>query len=94
VSQQVAALKRMKKMLPYEMRKTIYMSFIAPHFNYCAESWHFCSKTSATKVEKVNERAIRFAVQGQEHPLQRPSTSPWPVNTGRATSIQDCWLNF
>ena len=50
----------MKKMLPYEIRKTIYMPFIAPHFNYCAESWHFCNKTSATKLEKVNERAIRF----------------------------------
>ena len=33
VSQQVAVLKLMKKMLPYEIRKTIYMSFIAPHFN-------------------------------------------------------------
>ena len=60
LSQQIAALKRMKKMLPYEIRKTIYMPFIAPHFNYCAESWHFCNKTSATKLEKVNERAIRF----------------------------------
>ena len=60
VSQQIAALKRMKKMLPYEIRKTIYMPFIAPHFNYCAESWHFCNKTSATKLEKVNEREIRF----------------------------------
>ena len=54
VSQQVAVLKRMKKILPYEIRKTVYFSFIAPDFNYCAESWHFCSKNSATKLEKVN----------------------------------------
>ena len=29
-------------------------------FNYCAETWHHCSKRCAAKLEKVNERAIRF----------------------------------
>ena len=67
VSQQVATLKRM---LPYEIRTTICMSFIAPHFNYCAKSWHFCSKTSATKLEKVNERAIRFVFKDKNTPYR------------------------
>ena len=71
LSQQIAALKRMKKMLPYEIRKTIYMSFIAPHFNYCAESWHFCSKTAATKLEKMtNQRAIRFVFKDKNTPYR------------------------
>ena len=30
------------------------------HFNYCAETWNFCSKGATTKLEKLNERALRF----------------------------------
>ena len=60
VSQQVAVLKRMKKMLPFETRMKLYQSFIVPHFNYCAETWNFCSKGATTKLEKLNERALRF----------------------------------
>ena len=43
VSQQIVVLKRMKKLLPLKLREHLYRTFIAPHFNYCAESWHFCS---------------------------------------------------
>ena len=60
VSQQVAVLRRMKKMLPFETRMKLYQSFIVPHFNYCAETWNFCSKSATTKLEKLNERALRF----------------------------------
>ena len=60
VSQQVAVLRRMKKMLPFETRMKLYQSFIVPHFNYCAETWNFCSKGVTTKLEKLNERALRF----------------------------------
>ena len=35
VSQQIAALKQMKKILPFETRKCLYLGFIIPHFNYC-----------------------------------------------------------
>ena len=38
----------------------LYQSFIVPHFNYCAETWNFCSKGATTKLEKLNERALRF----------------------------------
>ena len=60
VSQQIAALRRMKKVLPFETRKDLYRAFILPHFKYCAETWHHCRKRCAAKLEKVNERAIRF----------------------------------
>ena len=36
VSQQIAVLKRMKKMLPIETRRDLYLAFILPHFNYHA----------------------------------------------------------
>ena len=60
VSQQIAVLKRMKKMLPFETRRDLYLAFILPHFNYCSETWNFCSKSAADKLERLNECAIRF----------------------------------
>ena len=60
VSQQIAVLKRMKKMLSFETRRDLYLAFILPHFNYCSETWNFCSKSAADKLERLNERAIRF----------------------------------
>ena len=50
---QIAVLKRMK-MFPFETRIKLYQTFIVLHLNYCAESWHFCSKRSADKLEKMN----------------------------------------
>ena len=53
-SQHIAVLKRMKKILPFETRKCLYLSFIIPHFNCCLESWHFCNKNTTAKLENVN----------------------------------------
>ena len=39
------------------------IKFIAPHFNYCAESWHFCSNHVTGKLKKLNEQALRFVYQ-------------------------------
>ena len=36
--QKIAVLKRRKKLLPLKLREKLYRAFIAPHFNYCAES--------------------------------------------------------
>ena len=65
VSQQTAVLKRMRNILPFETRSKIYMCFIAPHFKYCSETWHFCNKTTAAKLEKVtNVRSALFSRTG------------------------------
>lgn len=63
VSSQVAVLKRMKKILPFDTRMNLYRAFIVPHSNYCAETWHFCSKRASDELEKINERALRFVYQ-------------------------------
>ena len=68
VSQQIAVLKRMKKILPFETRKCLYLAFIIPHFNYCSETWHFCNKRAIAKLEKVNERALRFVFNEKQRP--------------------------
>ena len=63
VSQQIAVLKRMKKLLPLKLREKLYRTFIASHFNYWAESWHFCSNHLTGKLKKLNEQALRFVYQ-------------------------------
>ena len=63
VELQIAVSKRMKKLLPLKLREHLYRAFIAPHFNYCTESWHFCSKRLTEKLKKLNERALRFVYQ-------------------------------
>ena len=55
VSQQVAVLNRLKKILPFELRIDMYSVFIAPHFNYCSESWHHYGKRGSGKLEKKNQ---------------------------------------
>ena len=63
VSQQVAVLNRLKKILPFEPRIDTYRAFIAPHFNYCSDSWHHCGRRGSGKLEKVSERALRFVTR-------------------------------
>ena len=30
------------------------------NFNFCPLSWHFCSEANTNKIEKIQERALRF----------------------------------
>ena len=39
---------------------TIYHSFILSNFNYCPVIWHFCSEANTKKMEKIQERALKF----------------------------------
>ena len=66
VSEQIAVLERMKKTLPFESRKCLYLRFIIPHLNFCSETWHFCNKNIIAKLEKVNERALRFVFNAKQ----------------------------
>ena len=71
LSRQVAVFKKlMRNILTYEIRKNIYMSFTVSHFDYCAQTWHFCNKSWAHKLEKVNERAVRFVSRDKHTPYE------------------------
>ena len=59
-SQQLAVLKRLGRFLTKQGKLVIYNSFIASNFSYCPLAWHFCSVSSTNKLEKVQERALRF----------------------------------
>ena len=59
-SRQINALKRLSKYLNERSRVLIYKSFISSNFNYCPVTWMFCGWQNVTKLEKLQERALRF----------------------------------
>ena len=40
--------------------KTIIQSFILANFNYCPLVWYFTSAKQINKIEKIEERALRY----------------------------------
>ena len=38
----------------------IFHSFILFNFNFCPLTWHFCLKANTIKLEKIQEKALRF----------------------------------
>ena len=58
----IRALSRIGRFISEDCRMKLYDSFILPYFFYCSIAWHFGSKSSALKVEKVNKRALRVVL--------------------------------
>ena len=59
-SYQINALKRIAKFINTDSRLKIYKAFIRAHFSYCPVVLGFCGKQNAAKLEKLQERALRF----------------------------------
>jgi hypothetical protein len=62
-AQQINIMKRLGKHLNKLHRLTIFHSFILSNFNFCPLSWHFCTETNTKKIEKIQERALRFVYE-------------------------------
>ena len=62
-SRQISALQRLTGLLDLPSRKAIYTSFIFSNFNYCPLVWFFTSRASITKIQKLQERALRFVLK-------------------------------
>ena len=59
-AKQLNALKRIGHLLDQSSRLTIFRAYIMSNFNYCPLVWHFCSKKNLSKLERMQERALRF----------------------------------
>ena len=59
-SRQLNALIRIRQNLGYSQRKQVYESFILSNFNFCPIVIHQCSIRSTRKMEKIQQRALRF----------------------------------
>ena len=60
VSAQISALNRLKNILPLKTKESLYRAFILPYFNYCKQVWQHCGKRNTAKIEKDNERALKY----------------------------------
>ena len=59
-ARQLAVLKRLGHLLTLKGKLAIFKSFIECNFNYCRLIWHFCIQANTNKLEKIQERALRF----------------------------------
>ena len=59
-ARQLNVLYRFVGIFDEKERLLIHNSFILANFNYCPIVWHFCGKVSTKKIEKAQERALRF----------------------------------
>ena len=62
-SRQISALQRLTGFIDMSGRKAIYNSFIVSNFNYCPLVWYFTSRESTNKMQKIQERALRFVLK-------------------------------
>ena len=60
VSNQLHVLQRHKRLIPTGAKKRLYEAFILSHLNYCSVIWLHCGKKNVDKLEKINERCLRF----------------------------------
>ena len=60
VGKQLDVLSRFKKILSRSTKMPLYKSFIIPHLSYCSSLWQNCLKADSKKLEKLNERALRY----------------------------------
>ena len=62
-SQQLNVLKRLGSLLNILSKLTIFHTFILSNLNCCLLAWHFCTEKNSKKLEKVQERALRFVYE-------------------------------
>ena len=57
---QLYVLKRLKKFIGFNERKILVQSFVYSNFDYCPLVWYSSSAKSLQKIEKIQERTLRF----------------------------------
>ena len=63
---QLNSIKRLKKHFDIDTKKHLVITYVLSHFNYCPLVWHFCGNGSIHKMEKIQERALRFVFNDYE----------------------------
>ena len=57
---QLNVLKRLKTFIGFQEKKILVQSFVYSNFDYCPLVWYFSSSKPLQKIEKLQERALRF----------------------------------
>ena len=58
-SSQTGVLLRLRNPIPTSAKLHIIKFAVIPHLTYCQTVWHFCRSSDATKLERIQERALR-----------------------------------
>ena len=53
----ISLLRRIKKYITVDVRKTFHNYYIGPHFNYCCSVWGNCSQTDINTMTKLQKMA-------------------------------------
>ena len=61
-AKQISVLRRFSTILSQNEKMQIFNAFILSNFNYCPLVWHLCGQTDTNKMEKIQERALRFVL--------------------------------
>ncbi len=85
------ALKRVAKTLPTNVKLMLYKTYISSHLNFCPLVWHFCGESNTQKLERIQNRALRFVFDDHESDPRPsaniPSLELSRMHTSLATSI-------
>ena len=69
-SAQINAMKIIGKYFNTDCPIAMYKSFISSNFSYCPVSWIFCGKRNSDKLEKLQDRALRFIFSDYTSPYR------------------------
>ena len=91
-SQQLNILKRLGSYLNRLNKLTIFHTFILSNFNFCSLAWHFCTDKNSKKLEKVQERALRFVCEdynsSYEELLQKAKVPSLQIRRMRTMALE------
>ena len=88
-------LRRLSAHLDTESKLVLFYSFVLAHFEYCSTIWHCCNRKQARKIEKIQERALRYVYKdltARYHVLMTRGEHPL-IYTHRVRSIMIAMLN-
>ena len=68
-SRQLNAIRRISNYLRKDCLMKLFHAFVSSNFNHCPTTWHFTSKYSIMRIEKVHKAALR--VVNNDYPLSK-----------------------
>ena len=88
-AKQLNALKRIGHLLDQSSRLKIVRTYIMSNFIYCPPVWHFCSKSNLSKLERMQERALRFVYRDYKSSYEEllDQAKLQSLHLGRLTSL-------
>ena len=60
ISSAIGALKRIRSFITTKTAVEVYFALIQPHFDYCCSVWDGLGETLSTKIQKLQNRAVRI----------------------------------